>query len=445
MSHELPRQTPATAFLSPTLVIQEGVQSRSVALDETPVTLGRASDNDIVLSPPFVSHYHARIEPAGPGHVLLDRNSTNGLLYQGQPVTRLELSDGAVVRIGDAETGNVVTLTYYNPMLTAEHGVSHQSYTLDVDDPDITIGREGCEVVIDSPQVSRFHAQIDRQADGSRTIRDMESTNGTFVNGKRITRHLLKQGDIIQIGAFKLVYNITSLDRYDQQGALRIDAHQLARHIQIGQKTLHILHEMSLSIAPREFVAIVGGSGAGKSSLLKALNGYEKATSGHVLINGDDLYDQFVAYQTELGYVPQDDILHRTLPVATALRYTAQLRLPADTTAAEITRRLSDVLAQVDLREQHQRPIQRLSGGQRKRTSIAAEMLSRPSLFFLDEPTSGLDPGLEKKMMYTLRQIADSGRIVVLVTHATENIALCDQVAFLARGHLVFMGHRLRR
>lgn len=432
----------ATIGVGAFLLIQEGGRSESVSLGQQPLTLGRSAENDIVIPSRFVSGRHARIEPDGAAHRIVDVGSTNGLLYEGQRVQQHRLADGDVLRIGDAATGNFVTLTYRNAlaMRTPQSALIARSYELDPDDPQITIGRVGCEVTLSNPQVSRFHAQIDRLPDNRRMLRDAGSTNGTFVNGQRITQHILTPGDIIQIGPFKLVYNITSLDQYDQRGALRIDARNLTRVVSRGKEKRTILADVSLSIAPREFVAVVGGSGSGKSTLIKALCGYAPASNGTVLVNGDDFYRNFDAYRTVLGYVPQEDIIHRTLPVERALTYAAQLRLPSDTAAAEIDQRIDRVLEDVEMDPHRNALVENLSGGQRKRVSIGAELLADPSLFFLDEPTSGLDPGLEKKMMYTLRRLADSGRTVVLITHATANITQCDHVIFMSNGRVVYFG-----
>lgn len=445
-----PAPAPATPSSSPPLatgahlVIQDEGQSRDVALGAQPLTIGRAASNDVALSSRFVSARHARIEPAGAAHQIVDVGSTNGILFEGRrlpPNTPLALADGAVLRIGDPATGNFVSLAYHNPAATraAQAATIAQSYPLDPNDPQITIGREGSEIVLENPQVSRNHAVIDRVG-GTHVLRDVGSTNGTFVNGQRISQHTLAPGDVIQIGAFKLVYDGDSLDQYDQRGALRIDARNLTREVRRDGKSRTILKDVSLSIAPREFVALVGGSGTGKSTLMNALSGYAQASSGHVLVNGDDYYRNFDAYRTLLGYVPQDDIIHRTLPVERALGYAAELRLPADTAPAEITQRITRVLDDVDMTAHRDKLVENLSGGQRKRVSIGAELLADPSLFFLDEPTSGLDPGLEKKMMYTLRRLADSGRTVVLVTHATANISQCDHVAFMSDGRMVYFG-----
>jgi ABC-type multidrug transport system ATPase subunit len=200
-----------------------------------------------------------------------------------------------------------------------------------------------------------------------------------------------------------------------------------------------ILQNISLSIQGGEFIALVGGSGAGKSTLLKAMNGYNPATHGRMLINGQPLYPNLDAYRTLMGYVPQDDIIHEELPVRLALWYAAKLRLP-DATTKEIEERITDVLNMVDMGNHAEKPVRVLSGGQRKRVSIAVELLAEPDMLFLDEPTSGLDPGLEKKMMYDLNRLSDQGRTVVLITHATANIEQCHHVAFLVRGCLAYYG-----
>lgn len=303
-------------------------------------------------------------------------------------------------------------------------------------DRPLVIGRAGSDVELDNPTVSRRHAVVERAGRGHE-IRDLGSTNGTFVGGERVTRAALKRGAEIRVGPFKLVYEGDSLSEHDQRGALRLDAVGLSQRVRGGR---FILRDASISIAPREFVALVGGSGTGKSTLMKAIAGYAPATEGRVLVNGDDFYDHLDAYRMLLGYVPQDDTLHPDLPVGRALAYAARLRLPADTTRAELAQRIARVLADVEMTAHRHKRISELSGGQRKRVSIAAELLADPSLFFLDEPTSGLDPGLEKKMMFTLRRLADAGRTIVLVTHATANIKQCDHVAFLAEGRVVFFG-----
>ena len=178
-------------------------------------------------------------------------------------------------------------------------------------------------------------------------------------------------------------------------------------------------------------MALVGGSGAGKSTLMKTLLGIEPTTSGTVFLNGDDLRRNFDLYRTQIGYVPQDDIVHADLTVEEVLTYACQLRLPPDTNISTV---VDHTLEQIKLEHVRHTFIRDLSGGQRKRVSIGVELLADPKLFFLDEPTSGLDPGLDKEMMKLLRELADQGRTIILVTHATANLEVCNRIAFMGRG-----------
>ncbi len=421
------------------LIVRDGDAAPvAVNLERRPLMLGRTADNDIVVNAQFVAAHHARIEPVGVDYRIVDLGGACGIMFGGQRVGTHNLRDGDVIRIGDPLTGSFVTLLYQRNASNTIPPTATAVASIPLDQRVTTIGREGSALTLASPLVSRAHAEVGRLPGGGHILRDLGSTNGTFVGGQRVTvPRLLQPGALIQIGPFKLAYDGNSLLPFDQRGAMTLEARDLVRTVGAGRV---ILNKVSLIIQPREFVAIVGGSGSGKSTLLGALSGFARASSGEVRVNGDDYYDNFDAYRGVLGYVPQHDILHGRLRVDEALRYTAELRLPADTEHAEIEARVARVLDDVDMTAHRHQFIQDLSGGQRKRVSIAAELLADPSLFFLDEPTSGLDPGLEKKMMYTLRRLADAGRTVVLVTHATANIQQCDHVLFLAEGRMVYFG-----
>ena len=200
---------------------------------------------------------------------------------------------------------------------------------------------------------------------------------------------------------------------------------------QVGTGEL-ILREISLSIGRGELVAIIGGSGTGKTTLLDTMCGLRPPAAGEVRRNGA---------QDRHGYVPQDDIIHLSLPLRRTLRYTAGLRLPAATTAEQTEQAVTDVLKALQLQDRADVPVGSLSGGQRKRASIAAELLTKPAVFFLDEPTSGLDPARGAELMRTLRQLADQGTTVVLTTHNPLDAQRCDKVAVLAdHGYLAFFG-----
>ena len=435
------------------LVIREaGQPDTSFPLGGSVLTLGRdpkatlpiglpTPQNPVGL--PGISRQHAQLTPHNGGYAIVDLNSTNGTYLRGTrlpPNTPAPLQNGDVIRIGD-QHGNSLSLVFEDssPVSALSNPTLNLSSGKYAAMPVISIGRSpNSAMCLSSPVVSWEHAEV-RRAPSGHVLTDMGSTNGTFVNGKRIQAALLQQGDVIQIGPYKLIYGADVLVGQAEQ--VRLDGIGIYKDVPVKNGRKVLLNNINLSVLPGEFIALVGGSGAGKSTLLDALNGSRMALSGQVLINGDDLYQNFDAYRTNMGYVPQADILHTNLTVKNALWYTAMLRLPPDTTPIEMEQRIDQVLQMVDMQAQKDVMISRLSGGQKKRVSIASELLSDPKLLFLDEPTSGLDPGLDKKMMRTLNDLADSGRTVVLTTHATNNIqGTCDHVAFLSHSRLVYFG-----
>jgi ABC-type multidrug transport system ATPase subunit len=202
-----------------------------------------------------------------------------------------------------------------------------------------------------------------------------------------------------------------------------------------------LLDGISFQLPGGRLLGVAGPSGAGKSTLLRALTGARPADSGMVQYAGLDLYHNYDELRQRIGLVPQDDILHQQLTVNTALDYAARLRFPASTSGADRNNRINEVLTELGLRSLGAQRISTLSGGQRKRVSVALELLTRPSLLFLDEPASGLDPGLAKSVMDNLRMLADDGRTVIVVTHDEHALAGCDYLLILARGgQLAYFG-----
>src|SRR6266568_1069031 len=432
----------------PSLEISSNVHQDKQAypLTKQVINIGRDPSNDIVINELVVSGFHAQIVREGNQLVLVHphptRQSTlNGLLYQGHHIQgneqfRRPLARGDIFRIGD-EHGTLVTLTF-NDGSGAPQDIAPEIRPIPLGAAVITIGRlPSNNVVLNHPQVSGQHARLEQVRGGYRII-DMGSTNHVYVNAQRVTNQLLKPGDEVRIGPFKLTYTGMQLTQHDESNSIRIDALHLKK---VGNKQTILISDISVAVPPRKFVALVGGSGAGKSTLMDALNGLRPAQQGAVLYNGQDYYRHLAAFSTQLGYVPQDDIIHRDLTVERALYYAAKMRLPEDFTAEQVRQRIDEVLDDVEMKHRRHLLVSKLSGGQRKRVSIALELLANPSVFFLDEPTSGLDPGLDRKMMFLLRKLADKGHTIVLVTHATNNINACDYVCFLAAGgHLAYFG-----
>jgi len=310
------------------------------------------------------------------------------------------------------------------------------------DGQELRLGRSpDNDVVFGSRLVSGHHALI-TPIDGAFRLRDLDSTNGTYVNGVQIRTAELNDGDEIWVADERFVFDSRAIHRSIEPHGIRLDATALSKEVSGGKR---LLQDVTFSILPGEFVAIVGGSGAGKTTLMDALSGVRPPTSGQVLYNGRDYYRDLALFRNVLGYVPQDDIIHTGLPLRVTLRHAAKLRLPADASPADLNEVVEKALAQLELTAQADVKVAQLSGGQRKRASIGGELSTEPRIFFLDEPTSGLDPFTDAQMMELLRRLADDGSTVVLTTHATKNVMLCDKVVFLARGgHLAFVGRPQR-
>ena len=412
--------------------------------------IGRSSGADVVLTDGQVSKRHAELRQDGDGWLLTDLGSTNGTYLSGQrlaPNLPVRLASGSVVRVGQTELRcewQVVPAVSPPPFIPSEPDADALNTPSQVIPlvPLLVVGRDpSCDIVLTSPNVSRRHCQISQTPTGF-VLEDLKSRHGTFLNGTLVGGpEPLQAGDEVEVGLNRFVFRNKTLEHYAQDGTVRLDITDLCQTVQKSGKPMQLLQNVSFVLPPREFVAIVGASGAGKSTLLNAMTGFRPATGGTILINGVDFYSHLELFRTIIGYVPQEDIVHRELMVASVLRYAARLRLPPDTDDAEIERLLDDTLAELELSHRKTAAVSTLSGGERKRVNVAVELLTRPSLLFLDEPTSGLDPGLERKFVELVKRLAREGRSVVMVTHATSSIAECDKLLFMARGgRLAFYG-----
>jgi ABC-type multidrug transport system ATPase subunit len=195
-----------------------------------------------------------------------------------------------------------------------------------------------------------------------------------------------------------------------------------------------LLDDISLLARPGTLTAIIGGSGAGKTTLARLIAGYARPSTGSVTFEGHDIHAEYASLRSRIGMVPQDDVVHRQLTVNQALGYAAELRLPPDTGKSDRARVVAQVLEELDLTKHADTRVDKLSGGQRKRASVALELLTGPSLLILDEPTSGLDPALDHQVMTMLRELADAGRVVIVVTHMLSYLDVCDQLLLVAPG-----------
>ena len=294
------------------------------------------------------------------------------------------------------------------------------------------------DLVLDDLLVSRHHAELRKKADGGYEITDLGSQNGTFVNGRRISTQPLTDSDSIGVGHSTFRLTGHRLEQFADGGEVTVTAQELVTTV-AGGKVL--LDRVSFAMPEKCLVGVIGPSGAGKSTLLGAMTGMRPADTGTVMYDNRDLYEDYDELRHRIGLVPQENILHTQLTARRALQYSAELRFPPDTTAAERNARVTEVMEELGLSKHAETRADRLSGGQLKRMNVAQELLTRPSLLFLDEPTSGLDPGLDKSVMLQLRDLAHDGRTIIVVTHSVLNLLACDRLLVLAPGgRMAFYG-----
>ncbi|WP_331446105.1 FHA domain-containing protein [Streptomyces xanthochromogenes] len=458
-------------------------------------TLGRDPQGDLVVDDARVSWRHATVSWNGRSWVVEDHGSTNGTYVQGQRIHQMDIGPGSSVHLGNATDGPRLNLTgaaaaaYAQPAAQqaqaapvhpqpqqappqqggwAQQAQVPQQWQQPQPQPQqpqfpqqggpagaapaygdrspttfhqvalgrvMRIGRAlENELVVSDLQVSRHHAEFHATPDGRMEIRDLGSHNGTYVNGQPIAKGgsvLLGPQDIVGVGhsTFRIVGD--RLEEFVDTGDVSFSARHLTVTVDGGKD---ILKDVSFGVPEKSLIAVIGPSGSGKSTLLKALTGYRPANKGDVLYDNRNLYKQFAELRQRIGLVPQDDILHKELTVKKALKYAAKLRFPADTTESERQQRIDEVLRELKLDIHKEKKVTSLSGGQRKRVSVALELLTKPSLIFLDEPTSGLDPGMDRDVMQLLRGLADDGRTVLVVTHSVAELAICDKLLVMAPG-----------
>lgn len=406
-------------------------ESRVYQINEKEYTFGRANYADLRVPSHWitVSGVQLRIRRDSDGRIFVidgynGKPSTNRTTIGRRNVSHQSWSSwpsDLEMRIGSSINSSVNLEWHLDRTNAPECEISNTS---------IVIGRSSnSDIQIEGPTISRIHCII-RNSGQVKIIED-KSTNGTYVNDQRISRPTpLREGDQIKVGTHIFLWTSRGLKKETSGRDYRIDIRNLWLPGRISGS--------SLSIEPGQLVAFVGGSGAGKSSLLTTIVGQNMDYKGDILINGSQLRHCYSSIKQEIGFVPQDDIVHKDLTVEEVLRYSARLKLPDVEQQREGVER---VLEALELQHRRSARVKDLSGGQRKRVSIGVELIADPRILFLDEPTSGLDPGLDKRMMQLLRRLADNGKTVALVTHATNNVMLCDQVVFLGRGgYLCYAG-----
>lgn len=402
---------------------------------------------DIAVNESIISRIHGTIMIDDEEVYYRDEDSSNGtFLGIGEEKRLLSKKDGFVrlydkeiLRIGNLNKTNYMVLILFTCESDREVWKKEE-----LQKREIFIGRDpSCQISLVHPGVSKIHCKISYEND-KYILQDCDSKNGSLINGFPITKKVvLKDKDVIQILGYQLFFTGESIYFKTTANGVALRVCNVSKTVGVGKKKKKILQNVDCEINANEFVAIIGGSGAGKTTLMNAISGFETGFTGKVYCNGADLIKNFPRIKNMIGFVPQQDIIYENLTLQRMLEYSARLRMPKDTELNERKKRINEVLKMVDLEEHKATLIRKLSGGQKKRASIAVELLADPKLFFLDEPTSGLDPGTEKSLMLSLKTLAQQhGKTIIMVTHTTANLHLCDKVLFMGPGgRLCFCGN----
>ena len=409
------------------------------------ITIGRSSECDIVVEAPVVSSVHVVLQvlPTGDGYTIEDAGSTNGT-FVGSRTNRV---DGTATAYAD----NVIFLGSYRLPLARVAALLPGETSAAPDKLTFVVGRDPnqVDIGIDSAVVSARHLEVEVVGEGRFRITDLGSANGTFVNGVELKGTVeVSHSDRISLGSHEVrLDQVHGVVRKEYHGDIMLQADRISVQVPTRGGKKQILTDVSFSVFPTEFVGLMGPSGAGKTTLMMALAGILPPSHGRCRLNGLDVYESYDAFRGNIGYVPQDDIVYPQLTVHESLYFTARLRLPADTTDAEIERKIDSVLDALEIAHTRDTTIgdalsKGISGGERKRVNLAQELITEPSLLFLDEPTSGLASEDTINVMRLLRALADAGKTVLLTIHqpSLEAYRQMDSVIYLFRGNLVYYG-----
>jgi ABC-type multidrug transport system ATPase subunit len=433
------------------IIIHCSTSSKIVELgEEMEIELGREpkSSFSIQINDPSVSRSHAIISAKKNQLFITDLGSTNGTWLNEnrlKPNTTVLLD--AKAKIGNIEISvefnntvgvidNKEDLTQKFLTMQKVSGRSLNSW-LQIKS-EVLIGRsKECDIIIDDLSVSRKHTRVFKTGN-TVYVQDLRSTNGTFINGKRIYgKEIFRAEDSLIIGLNIFRLDSDQIDLTAEKAIHAIDVSKVYSNGNVG------LNPLSISLSGNQIVALMGPSGCGKSTLLKILNGENPASSGEIYIYGLELISNYELLKQKIGFVPQDDIVHAELTVDDTLYYAAKLRLGGDTSDELIFDRINSILKSLNINSPkiRQTKVGSLSGGQRKRVSIAVELLNNPKILFLDEPTSPLDPETIEEFLKCLKNLCNEGTTIVMVTHKPEDLNYVNRVIFLGTsGYHVYDG-----
>jgi ABC transport system ATP-binding/permease protein len=407
------------------------------------LTIGRDAPADIIVDFPEISRKHCKLQLTPEGSVLIeDLNSTNGTWMNGERIDGVTSLKGNVLAFGSYKVSRWQLQSWKRRLrLQLEKSPVEQEFITNTLQGDgvLHIGRDPSSgIVIDHPSVSWNHAKITIESQ-KWTIQDFNSTNGVFVNNKRVKKSVIDIHSDIRIGQVSINLGAQMITKpEDLKREVRVDVYKVSRKLKNGNT---ILDDISLSIYPKEMVALMGPSGAGKTSLLELITGQVLPSDGDILLNGVSLKENWDEFRYLIGYVPQEDIMHRDLTIYEVLYHNAKMKLPCDIPDKAVQATVENLLSKMGLAHIKDsliggERIRGISGGQRKRVNIAIELITEPSLLFLDEPTSGLDAVSTLEVLRILRTLADDGKTIIMTIHQPriEAFRLMDHVILLTKG-----------
>lgn len=410
------------------------------------LSIGRGPENEIQLDYPMVSRKHARVMQSGNQWIIEDLNSANGTALNriDNKIRRSVLDPADEIYLGSFKI-SAGRILRERKLIQGEGEFERIRFQGNR----MVLGRDPASGhPLNYPMISWRHAALDRTAEGV-YVEDLGSRNGTYVNGVRISsRTLVRSGDEIGLGSFRFtLLEDGALAKREYRGNVTIEVNAATIDAPDGHR---LLDAVSLSIFPAELVALMGPAGAGKTTFLKAVNGYSAPAAGSVLFNGSDLYRFYDRFRQQMSYVPQDDIVHAELTVREALYFTAKLR--TDLTDPEIEQRIDAVLNSLGIQDKKNTIIgsqekRVLSGGQRKRVNIAMELIAEAPVIFLDEPTSGLSSYDAENVVHVLKKLSCEGTTIVTTIHqpSLDIFKLFDDLIMISRdrggtGALAYFG-----
>ena len=454
---------PATLF-----VLDAQLKPRIIKL-KGHMTIGAdypGNDVDIRIMSDITSGRHGEFiyEDSDDSYYYIDNNSLNGTYINGKKLSPYNKRGSMAFRLSDGDILRIDRSNLNNPHRQSVLMVFSRSIELEDKwdvctinkNSNITIGRdENCTICLDDLMASRRHALISFDNAGP-VLYDTDSQNGIYVNGKLVQGNcILYNHDVIRIANTTLIiigdrilYNHTGL-KGEKSGTLVVNIKK--KTVDYGRRTL--IKDIRFEAETGDFILILGGSGAGKTTLVKSILGDGKSDS-EVILDGLNLYDNFKAMKSQIGLVPQFIELRLSDKVKQTLMDIAQIKLVGkDYTNKDRIKRVDDVMDMVGITNLQNHLISQLSGGQKKKVSVAAQLVGFQKVFICDEPDSGLDAASRTQQMEILSGIAENGKIVMVISHEPDDAVnrntggiLFTKVLVIAKsdidnaGHLAFFG-----